>query len=178
VVQLDESQLEAWVEAYTDRLVRLAYTYVRDWALAEDRVQDAFLKAYCQYHQFQPGKDPFPWLARITINECKMSWRRTWREVVTEIFPPRMSKSAEIITMEKLDAALCYQFVLDLVEPFRTPIILYYFEDLSIEQISDILSVSKGTVKSRLARGREKLYRTMVKEGSHGKAVEKCETSI
>lgn len=173
MICLDTSQLEVWVEEYTDRLVRLAYTYVRDWSAAEDRVQDAFLKAFRQYHQYQDGRDPFPWLARITINECKASWRKSWREVIGGWMPERISASAENITFERLNAKEMYQLVLSLPEPFRTPVILYYFEDMSIEQIGNILSINKGTVKSRLARGRDRLYQIIVREGIDGKKVER-----
>ncbi|USG63775.1 sigma-70 family RNA polymerase sigma factor [Brevibacillus ruminantium] len=172
-------QLDEWVEQYTNRLVRLAYTYERCWQTAEDRVQDAFVKAYKQQHQLRNQVDAFPWLARIVINECKMSWRRSWREVVMEWLPDnRQLVSAEDELMGKLESAEIYQHVLELPEPFRTAIILFYFEDLSVDEISSILDVSQGTVKSRLARGRDRLYRVMREEGVHGRQVEKCKTTV
>lgn len=87
--------------------------------------------------------------------------------------PERISASAENITFERLNAKEMYQLVLSLPEPFRTPVILYYFEDMSIEQIGNILSINKGTVKSRLARGRDRLYQIIVREGIDGKKVER-----
>ncbi|MEJ8545333.1 RNA polymerase sigma factor [Brevibacillus borstelensis] len=176
---LNDQQFDEWVERYADRLVRLAYTYERNWQTAEDRVQDAFVKAYKQYHQLRSQHEPFPWLARIVINECKMSWRRTWKEVVTAWLPEtKPQDSAETLFINKLEADDLYGHVLNLSEPYRTPIILYYFEELSVEAISHVLAVSKGTVKSRLARGRERLYRALRKEDSHGASVEKCKTTV
>lgn len=171
------TQLEEWVENYTHRLVRLAYTYVRDWAAAEDRVQDAFIKAYRRKDQYDGNRDPFPWLARIVINECKMSRRRSFREIVMDLLPERKSASSEQLFLQQTDSEEVYQHVLALPEPFRTPIILYYFEDLSVEQISHVVGRSSGTIKSRLARGRDRL-RACLKEGSYGETVERCQTTI
>ncbi|WP_314587686.1 sigma factor [Paenibacillus terrigena] len=71
-------ELEQWADLYAQRLVRLAYTYARDYGHAEDRVQDAFLKAYTMQHQYRSERGTlFSWLAKIVINECRMAYRRS-----------------------------------------------------------------------------------------------------
>lgn len=62
-------ELETWVGLYTQRLVRIAYTYTKDWARAEDCVQDAYIKAFNKWHQFDKDRgEVFPWLVAIVIN--------------------------------------------------------------------------------------------------------------
>jgi RNA polymerase sigma-70 factor (ECF subfamily) len=160
---------------YTNRLVRIALTYTRDIASAEDRVQEALIKAYRNFHQFS-GNDPFPWLTKIVINECKMAYRRSWREIVSEALPDfltSMNIEESIIASE--ESELVYQNVLQLTEPFRTVIVLFYFEDLTISEIASILQKSEGTVKSRLARAKEKLRILWKENDSYGKQNKKCE---
>jgi len=169
-----EDRLEQWMEQYTDRLVRFAFTYVRNWATAEDRVQDTFIKAYNKMNLFVSGSDPFPWLAKILLNECKMTYRKSWREVVSEftseIIANRFAKESQINTGQNNDV---YELVLCLPEPYRTTVVLHYFEELSLEQIAQITGKSVGTVKSRLSRARMRLKRVLEEDG-YGTRTQEC----
>lgn len=170
-----EKRLETWMDLYTQRLVRLAYTYVREWTTAEDRVQDAFVKAYERMDQFKEDHDPFPWLARIVINECRMAHRKGWREIVSALLPERADRSSEetFFVME-LNQKM-YEYVLKLPEPYRIPIVLFYLEQVSVKEISRILGKNEGTVKSRLARGRERLRKVWEAEHNElGTANQSC----
>jgi len=167
---LDPKKRLAWIDLYEQRLIRLAYTYVRDWATSEDRVQDAFIRAYKHMHQLEDDENPFPWLTRIVINECKMYRRRNWREVLLSLFPERIRESTEDEYVQSFSIEQLHARVLSLPESFRTPIILHYFEELSIQQIATAIQKSPGTVKSRLAAGRARLRRVLFKleEDNHG----------
>ncbi|WP_314587687.1 sigma factor-like helix-turn-helix DNA-binding protein [Paenibacillus terrigena] len=74
-----------------------------------------------------------------------------------EILPERAADSTEEIYLSNVSAQLVYQAVLELPEFLRTPIVLHYYEDLSVEEIAFILAKPTGTVKSRLWRGRARL---------------------
>lgn len=152
-----DDQLTQWVEDYAERLVRIANTYVQDWKTAEDLVQDAFVKAYQNLHRFDQTRQPFPWLTQIVINECRMRARKSWREIISAIIPAKSVWSSEETYLAQENQKEIHDAVLLLPELFRTPIILFYFEDLAIEDIAQILQINKGTVKSRLSRGRERL---------------------
>jgi RNA polymerase sigma-70 factor, ECF subfamily len=166
--------LERWIELYSARLVRVAYSYVHDWSAAEDRVQDAFIKVYEKIGQFKESSEPFPWLAKIVINECKMTYRKWWREVVSALLPEHSDESIEEIYLKQETNQTVYELVLKLPEPYRTPIVLFYFEELSIDEIADILGKSKGTIKSRLSRGRERLRRNFKECDYFGTATQEC----
>jgi RNA polymerase sigma-70 factor (ECF subfamily) len=62
----DREEVEEWIAAYVDRLTRLAYTYMRDWATAEDAVQEAFVKVYQLRSQLRQSDNPF-----LSSNRCR-----------------------------------------------------------------------------------------------------------
>lgn len=160
--------LEIWIDNYTQRLVRLAYSYVKDWSKAEDNVQDAFIKAYNAMDKLENKEEPFPWLARIVINECKSSFRKSWREVISDLLPDNKQESTEELYLRSIEAEDIHNAVYDLPKNYSIPITLFYFDELSIQQISKILSLNIGTVKSRLSRGR-KLLGYKIKEDGYGR---------
>jgi len=161
--------LGVWINMYTQRLVRLAYTYVKDWLKAEDQVQEAFIKAFRSMDQLQNTEEPFPWLARIVINECKSSFRKSWREVISDFLPEQKLESSEESYFRIVKDAELHNAVYDLPKHYSLPIALFYFEELSIQEISQILNLNIGTVKSRLARGRQLLSKKIKEDGYVGK---------
>ncbi|CAM3446378.1 MULTISPECIES: RNA polymerase sigma factor [Paenibacillus] len=174
-----EERLRDWMEKYTNRLYRLAYTLTHSKAEADDRVQDGFIKAYYAMGTFDQLRDPFPWLAKIVINECKMAKRRSFREIVTNLLPERLSVSTEETVLRLATSNEMYEVILRLPVIMRIPIVLHYFEELSVQQIADITGVPTGTVKSRLARGRAKLNRSLKEAGVHDRPTDsECETIL
>jgi RNA polymerase sigma-70 factor (ECF subfamily) len=149
--------LMQWIQQYYDRLTYVAFTYVRDQSRAEDLVQETFMNAYLSIHQLKDPTRPFPWLVRIVINQCLNATRKNRREQPTEFLPEQRSMSTEDIYMKQSRDKEVYASIMSLPEKFRTPIILYYFEELSILEIADALKLSEGAVKTRLSRGRDQL---------------------
>ena len=160
--------LEEWINNYTQRLVSLAHTYVKDWLKAEDYVQEAFIKAFNAMEQLENKEEPFPWLARIVINECKSSFRKGWREIISEFLPEKKQESTEDLYLRNAKEENIHKAVYGLPRHYSIPITLFYFEELSIHQISQILNLNIGTVKSRLARGRKLLRNKIIKEDGYG----------
>lgn len=154
-----DQQIATWMDKYVDRLTHLAFTYVGDWAKAEDVVQEAFFKAYQSIHQLKSPSSALPWLMQIVINECRTLYRKTWREIVTSLLPDHGTVSAENVYFDRLENQSIYSAVMGLPEIYRTPIYLYYLEDLSTKEIADVLGVNPGTIRVRLARGRKHLQR-------------------
>ncbi|SEC59317.1 sigma-70 family RNA polymerase sigma factor [Paenibacillus sp. GP183] len=152
-----KEQLKLWIQQYYDRLTYIAYTYLKDHSHAEDIVQDSFVNAYRSNQQLKDPTRPFPWLVRIVINECHNSIRQNRREQPTEFLPEQRSISTEDLYLEQSRDQEVYSAIMSLNEKFRTPVILFYFEDMSIREIAHALKLSEGAVKTRLARGRDKL---------------------
>ena len=163
--------LEVWIDKYTQRLVRLAYAYVKDWLKAEDQVQEAFIKAFNSMDQLKNKEEPFSWLSRIVINECKSSFRKSWREVISDFLPEKKQESSEESYLRSVQEEEVHDAVYSLPRHYSLPITLLYFEELSIQEISQILNLNIGTVKSRLARGRQLLSRKIKEDGYGGKKI-------
>jgi RNA polymerase sigma-70 factor (ECF subfamily) len=169
---LDKKEvLEEWMNNYTQRLVRLAYTYVKDWLKAEDYVQEAFIKAFNAMEKLENKEEPFPWLARIVINECKSSFRKTLREIISEFLPEKKQESTEDLYLRNVKEENIHKAVYGLPKHYSIPIMLFYFEEFSIHQISQTLNLNIGTVKSRLARGRKLLSNKIKEDGYGGKGI-------
>lgn len=160
ILERDE-QLTSWIREYYDRLTYIAFTYVRNQNQAEDVVQESFVKGYRSFNQLNDPSRPFPWLVRIVINECHTATRKSKRECPTELLPEKASASAEDVYVLRAENQEVYAAITSLSEKYRTPIILFYFEDLSIREIADALNLGEGTVKTRLFRGRERLKKIL-----------------
>lgn len=160
-------QLSNWVDEYVGRLTRLAFTYVRDWAKAEDVVQEAFLKAYRSMHQLKTPENPLPWLQRIVINECRTTHRKTWREVAMSLPEVRSQSAEEKFFHDRANQEL-HLALLSIAEKYRTPMYLHYLEGMSTQDIAIVLKITAGSVRVRLHRGREQLQKQLHKNLERG----------
>lgn len=159
-----EQQFQQVMKEYTDYLLRLAYLYLKDWSAAEDIVQDVFLTYYQKFEQFEERASLKTYLAKITINKCK-DYLKSWRyrkQVLTNNFfnPSKKGRDRIIEEDEKLELA---DAVLQLPVKYREVIIYYYFEELSVLEISQLLSIPDNTVKTRLRKSRS-LLKIQLKE--------------
>ncbi len=145
------------MEQYYDRLCYVAYTYVRDRSRAEDVVQEAFVNAYLKVRQLKETDRPYPWLVRIVINQCLNTIRNQKREKLAEHVPDISIASTEDVYMQRSRDKEVYAGIMGLADKFRIPIILYYFEEMSVKEIAYALNMGEGAAKTRLARGRKQL---------------------
>lgn len=141
-----------------------------------DVTQEVFIKLYRFLHQFK--KERFTtWLYKITLNTARDYYRKQTNERDKEKKAKNAHLQYESVTPENKvllfeeDREL-HQAVQLLDEKYRLPIILFYFQDLSYEQISDILNVPLSTVKTRLLRAKGLLKKAMLAEGGtkHGRS--------
>jgi len=158
----EEWAVEAAVEMYGDRLVKSAYMVCGDRHLAEEAAQDAFLTLCCRIQGFRGDASLYTWLYRITINNARNKTRNRWFRKVLPWEGPDFEKQPDCITPEKsvIDGETSEEIwralsMLPLI--YRQVIDLYYMQELKVREIADVLDVSEGTIKSRLARARERL---------------------
>lgn len=160
VLPEDGFDIESALQQYGDSLLRLCYLYLKDYALAEDALQDAFLNAYRNYAKFRGDCSEKTWITRIAINVCKSYLRKSWFKKVdqTATLPdcPVASPS------ESLDEnSLLIQAIKELPPKFREVILLYYYQEFKITEISKVLHIPVGTVSTRLSRARDRLKKTL-----------------
>jgi RNA polymerase sigma-70 factor, ECF subfamily len=158
------------VEAYKRKFYGLAFEYTRNHADAEDVSQAAFVKVYRSIGTFQKGASLNSWLYRVVVNTAIDHLRKRpffpaeysaagSGDITPGSADPAQEAEAKLLR-RKIDAAL------DLVsERERTAFLLRYDQDLSLQEIAEVLEVSVGSVKSYLFRSGRKLRRELSRAG-------------
>ena len=149
------------VRAYQDIALRTAFLMTNDRQAAEDVAQNAFLNAFRGLHRFDLGRPFRPWFLTILANEARMHLRVQRRQPSVPLdgqAPPGTEADALLARLIRDDERARVRAALaELEEPFRTAVVLHYFNDLSLAEIADATDSAPGTVKSRLFRGRQQL---------------------
>lgn len=142
-------EIERVVETCSDSLLRLAMHHVQNIAEAQDIVQDVMVKYMHETAVFKTAEHEKAWLLRVTVNRCKDYHRHWWQRSRSD-----MPEQIPVVSKDRYP-------ILDEVRllPFheRNAIYLYYFEEMSIKEIAEILQSKEGTVSSWLTRGRKRL---------------------
>ena len=143
----NQAELTRMMQTYGTQLLRLCTLYLKDRMLAEDAVQETFVRAWRADFRQECSEKTF--LTRIAINICKNYLRTPWhtRRASAELLDQLTTQIPDV------DDTLL-RAVLSL---------LYYYQGFSVNEISEILSIPSATVSTRLFRAREKL-RSMLKE--------------
>lgn len=147
------------VDMYSAMIYRLAYSRLCSVHDAEDITQEVLLKYIRSGKSFRDEEHRKAWLLKVTVNTIKSFVSSAYNRHRAEL-----DEAAEL-TYEDKEPTGVTEAVARLPEKYRVVIHLFYFEELSVTQISEITGKSKGTVKSRLSRGREQL-REILKEGN------------
>lgn len=153
-------------EKYKTPIYRTALAITRDESLAEDILQETFIRVYFHADKFDDTLPLMPWLYRVTVNLC-YTWtnrvRRLWNALQqTFEHMPSSTRHPEAIA-EEWEWQQIVQQVLDaLPVDHRTVIVLHYIEGLSLQEIAYITDVPEGTVKSRLHYAREKVRKALL----------------
>ena len=138
---------------YGDSLLRMCFLYLKDVHLAEDAVQDTFIKIYKSYSQFKGKSAEKTWIMRIAINTCKNYLRNSWWKDIDE------AKALERVCVnDKVDALkddMLLTEIMKLSSKYKEVILLFYYQDMKIKNISHVLKIPEGTVSVRLKRARE-----------------------
>ncbi len=134
------------VAAYSQSLFKVAFTYMKNTADAEDAVQEVFLAYLRRAPLFHDAAHEKAWLIRATINRCKDQLKSRW-------FSDTVPLTEDLAGMPQQDFTLL-NAVLQLDRKYRLPVHLHYYEGYSISEIAQILHANPSTVGSWLARGR------------------------
>jgi RNA polymerase sigma-70 factor (ECF subfamily) len=179
----------AWLIAqYSQPVYSLVYRILDDPSDAADTTQEVFIKVFRGIPRFNADSSLKTWIYRIALHEAS-NQRRWWfrhkrRETSIDPGPDDHDERGSLALKDMLvdDAKSPLEYVFDeelrrrvelelksVAEPYRTAVILRDIEDLSYEQIAEVMEVSLGTVKSRLVRGRDALRKRLERHmPSHG----------
>ncbi len=139
------------VKKYEQSMYRVSRSILPSENECLDAAQEAIIKAY---HSLTTLRDPRffkSWLMRILVNECNRLIRKTSKLVLLDDWHEQASSYRFEENIEVQEAVQLLE------EELRLCIVLYYFEDMAIKDISIVLNQPEGTIKSRLSRARKKL---------------------
>lgn len=148
------------ISEYADMVYRIAMSQVKNHTDAEDIFQEVFLRLVKNIHKLQTREHLRAWLIRVTINCCKSHYTNPWNKNVGTI-----EETQEIGVLDE-NLSRCEEHpvtveVKKLPPKYQLVIYLFYYEELSIEEIAKSTNQSKSAVKTQLSRAREQLKKKL-----------------
>jgi RNA polymerase sigma-70 factor, ECF subfamily len=151
---------EEIVERYEDKLKRYIMRIVNRSEEVDDILQDVFIKAYTNLRTFDTNMKFSSWIYRIAHNESVNLIKSSWIRKITSIdnFFNLKSDTDEEAKIDKKMMAKKLEWCMEKLDiKYREPLILFYLEEKSYDEISDIMRLPVRTIGVRVHRGREKL---------------------
>lgn len=148
--------LERLMNQHGTSLLRMCRLHLRDKGLAEDAVQETFIKAYRHMDSFRGESSELSWLAGIAINVCRDMLRTAWFR--------RIDRRVDIATLPECAQADAYADGTVLAEVMRLPlklrevVLLRYYQGLTIREAADALHLAPSTVKARQQKANALLH--------------------
>ena len=160
-----EQFLERLMNTYGDELLRMCYLYLKDHQLAEDAVQDTYIKAMKSYKSFKHKSSEKTWLMRIAINCCKNVMRSRWFNIRQNNLDNHIEKISDDPIENFVEKNSVSAAIMALNADDRQIIVLYYYQELSVKEIAMIIGKSENTTIQRLSRARGKMKKLLVEVG-------------
>ena len=163
--QRSDHEFERIVQQYQTALLRMCCLYLRDCAMAEDAVQETFIKVYRSMGSFRGESSEKTWIMRIALNTCRDMRRSGWFRLFDRRVPMEQLPEASVPFTAEEDSLIGE--VMKLPFRLREVILLYYYQDMNVNEIANSLGLSQSSVSGRLKRGRDKLKTALEGRGFH-----------
>ena len=150
-------------EAHKDMVYRLAFSYTKNPAYAEDITQNVLLALFTTSKEFDSDEHIKNWLVRTTINECKQLWRSAWNKTVS------IDAYCRQLSFDDPHYEDLFLAIMKLDKKYRIVIALFYYEGYSIHEIAEILKIPDATVGTRLRRARLLLKKWLKEDDENDK---------
>ena len=155
---MNEFQARRLVNLYADMILRISYQYLKQTCDAEDICQTVFLKYLTADMTFDSPEHEKAWIIRTAINACKDHVKSAFFRRTVALEDAAQIAAPEVPDTWLLDA------MKGLPEKQRGTLYLYYYEDYTSREISEVMGVSESAVNQYLARGRRKLRSIITEE--------------
>lgn len=142
-------------------MYRVAFSILKTEEEISDAISNTTVIVFEKIHTLKNAEFFKTWLIRILINECNKIHRQNKKIIYLENY-----NQTDLVYNDKYDDFGVRQAIKKLDEDLKTMVILYYFEDFNIKEISEIQKLPEGTVKSRLSRARKKLESIFLDENT------------
>jgi len=159
---MDKEWFTSQVHEYQDELYRLAYHILHNRENAEDALQESLLRAYSNLWQLKQPKYFKTWMTKILMNTCFDIKRKQKTDLNIDDYKESIGKSEDMTTKVVMEKA-----IKELDEMNQQIIFLFYYENYSVKEISEVLNVSVMNAKQRLSRSR-KMLKQILKDGTMG----------
>ncbi len=161
VRQSDEELYALIIDRYQAKLIRYVYNLIKDKQKAEDIVQETFIKAYINLNVFNIKKKFSSWIYQIAHNETINHIKKHHREVpLPDDFDYQSEEDLEKDFDQKETSKKVSKCLEKIPLLYKEPLSLYYIEEKSYQEISDILRIPMGTVATRINRAK-KIYKEL-----------------
>jgi len=147
----NNSAFSVLIKSYEKDLYKVAIAMTKNDDDALDCIQEAILQAYISIKDLRQDEYFKTWLIKILINKCNALLKKNKKILNLDVNTSKNDKVEQSDRLELKDS------INSLDSDLRIIIILYYYEDMSIKDISESLNIPQGTIKSRLSRARSKL---------------------
>ena len=149
-----DAWLERAMEQYEESLLRMCFACLNDAALAEDAVQETFLKAYRALDRFRGDAEEKTWLLRIAINTCRDLRRSAWfRHVDRKVTLDGLGEPASAQEWSEWDDTLT-RAVMGLKPKYREAVLLCCYQGLTGQEAASVLKISRSAVMNRLRQAK------------------------
>lgn len=153
---------EQFYKEYATGIQRMSYLYLGDCQMAEDAMQETFIKVFRNYDKFQGKSEIKTWITRIAINVCKdMLAEKQYKNQLSmtdEEFVAHIEGNSYVGRQSEYgmveDRMILSSAINDLEEKYREVVVLFYYQELSTKEIADIMGIPRTTVEFRLKRAR------------------------
>lgn len=173
VLDGDASAFEMLILKYQSRLFAISMNVVKNRELAEDITQEAYLKAFQKLDTLKNQEQFFPWIKRIALNIALNHFEKEKRVMDVENEDDEVSffeniasgESPEELTVKEELHRYVRSFVEALPDKLRVVIVLREIEDMSYEEIAEMMNIPLGTVRSRLFNARQIIKDRLINQG-------------
>ena len=148
---------ESVIRHYSNMVYRLAFARTGNISDAEDLYQEVFLRYLTKAPSFTSEEHRKAWLLRVTVNCANRFHSSLWRK--------RTEPLSEALAFPAPEGEELWEEIRLLPEKYRTILHLYYYEDLTTDEIAQLLERTPATVRSQLTRARDRLKQLLLEEG-------------
>ncbi len=164
--KIKDERVEEIINEYFKLLFKISYNYTLDAFKAEDIVQEVFLKFYRARNTFNDDEHIKNWLIRVTKNLSLNAVKKKKRILLNDEYINDLPDNSFSFKSVNDEMTAC---VMSLKDNYKDIILLYYYDDLSIKEIAQVLKITETNVQTRLDRARKKLKEIIEKRNEDGK---------
>ena len=154
-------------DTYASDMYKICCTYSPDRDSANDYLQEGFLKVFQNLHKYKPTGSLGGWIRRLIVNNCIDLIRRDHWSKTVSLFENQIISFEEIRVEndfeKEINSRSFFEIIGSLPLGYRTILNLYYLEDCTHKEISEMLSISIGTSKSQLSKAKKYLKKVLLK---------------